>query len=385
MRVLQVFPRISPESGGPSSLTAFARCLTQHGVETTVATTDAGLTGQDVPLNRPVTRDGATYVFHKVLPAAGRWRLAPSFVTTLARTIASYDLVHIHWLYDFVCLAAARAAVAAGVPFVLQPHGSLDPHLRRKNRLVKAVYLATIGRPLLTRAAALVFTSEQERELSAYGPRRPEWVIPAALDWADFERLPPPGAFRHACPQVEGPFLLFLGRVSAQKGLDLLLPAFARIAPHHPALRLVVAGPDYRGYTAEVRALARRFSLEHRVHVTGMLTPALKLAALVDAERLVLPSYAENFGLVVTEALSCGLPVVMSDQVNIHREIAAAGAATIVQCTVESVARGIESSLADTGLRGRIAALGPALVRGHYTWDAVMPMVLDRYRDVTHG
>jgi glycosyltransferase involved in cell wall biosynthesis len=113
-----------------------------------------------------------------------------------------------------------------------------------------------------------------------------------------------------------------------------------------------------------------------------MLAHELKLAAFIDAEMFVLPSYAENFGAVITEALACGLPVVMSDQVNIHREIAAAGAATVVACSVESVAAGVASALHDTAARARIATLGPALVRAHYTWDAIIPTLAARYADV---
>ena len=230
MRILHVVPGISPKYGGPTNIPGLLRGLIRHGVDTTLVTTDNDPDGRlDVPLNVPVVRDGVPQVFHHVWPVASRFGFAPSLVTTLNRTIPSYDLVHIHWLYNFACMAAARAAVAAGVPFVVQPRASLDPHMRKKNDLVKRAYLATIGRPLLTRAAAVVFTAEDERALASYGPRRPEWVIPNGLDLAVYERLPPPGTFRAAFPALDGPFLLFLGRLSRQKGLDLLLPAFQRL------------------------------------------------------------------------------------------------------------------------------------------------------------
>lgn len=384
MRILQVVPGISPRFGGPSvALTGLARCLTSHGTDTTLLTTNADPAGRlDVPLNDRVIRDGAAYVFHNAWRIGGRWGLAPSLLKTLRRTVKTYDLVHIYWLYDFVSIAAAWAAIAAGVPFVVQPNGSLDPHLRKKNWLLKQVYLATVGRPLLTRAAAVVFTSEQERVLASYGPKRLEWVVPVGLDGASFAHLPPRGTFRSAFPAIDGPFLLFVGRLSRQKGLDLLIGAFARLARQRPDLWLVLVGPDPDGYEAHLRALSERLGVNHRVVFIGMLTHELKLAAFIDAELFVLPSYAENFGAVITEALACGLPVVMSDQVNIHREIAAAGAATVVQCSVESVAAGIASALSDTTAHGRIATLGPALVRAHYTWEAIIPTLVARYADV---
>ena len=384
MRVLQVVPGISEKYGGPSvALTSLVRALAAHGVDTTLYTTDNDPDGSlDVPLNQPVPRDGAVYEYHRVSGWARRYGWAPSLWTRLRATAGTFDVVHIHWLYNFACVAAARAARAAGVPFVVQLNGSLDPHLLKKNHAFKRAYLATVGRPLLRHAAAIICTSEQERLDAAYTPRRREWIVPVGLDGATFEGLPDPGTFRRAFPQVEGPFLLFLGRLSRQKGLDLLIGAFARMAPRHPRLRLVLAGPDPDGYAAVLKTAAREAGVEDRVVFAGMLPHALKLAAFVDADLFVLPSYAENFGAVVTEALACGLPVVISSQVNIHRELEAAGVATVVQCSVESVAAGVESALADPRLRPRIATAGPALVRDRYTWDAIVPGLVEKYAEV---
>ena len=373
---------MSPKFGGPTNIPGLLRTLIRHGVDVTLLTTDSDPDGRlEVPLNSLVMRDGVPQMFHHAWPVAGRFGFAPSLVTTLNRTVASYDLVHIHWLYNFSCVAAARVSVAAGVPFVVQPRASLDPHMRKKNDLVKRSYLATVGRPLLTRAAAVVFTAEDERALASYGPRRSEWVVPNGLDLSAYEQLPPPGTFRRAFPAIDGPFLLFLGRLSRQKGLDLLLPAFQRLRQSRPDLRLVLAGPDHEGYAAHVRTLAQQVGVADRVLFTGLITGNLKLAAFVDADLFVLPSYAENFGGAIIEALACGLPVVISDQVNIHRELAAAGAATVVKCSVDAVAAGIESAMADPANRRRIAHLGPSLVRSRYGWDEIAPMLIERYTE----
>lgn len=386
MRILHVVPGISPKYGGPTNIPGLLRGLIRQGVETTLVTTDNDPDGRlDVPLNVPVVRDGVSCIFHHVWPIVSRFGFAPSLFLTLKRTIRDYDLVHIHWLYNFACVAAAREAVAAGIPFVVQPRASLDPHMRRKNDLVKRAYLATIGRPLLTRAAAIVFTAEDERALASYRRRRPEWVIPNGLDLTGYDRLPPRGTFRTAFPTVAGPFLLFLGRLSHQKGLDLLLPAFERLSRARPELQLVLAGPDHEGYQQQVRTMAHQLGVANRVVFPGLIGGDLKLAAFVDADLFVLPSYAENFGGVIIEALACGLPVVISDQVNIHRELANAGAATVVTCSVDGVAAGIESALADTDGRRRIAVLGPTLVRERYGWDAIVPRLIAHYVDAIRG
>lgn len=384
MRVLQVVPGISPASGGPSvALTGLARTLVRHGVETTLLTTNADAGGRlDVPLNRPVVQDGVSYVFHHVPAIGRRWGYAPSIVASLRRTVAAHDVVHIHWLYGFVAIAAARAALAAGVPFVVQPAGSLDPHQFSKNEAVKRTYLWTLGRPLLRRAAAFVFTSQQERDLAVYHPSCPAWIVPVGLDSAAFRDLPPAGTFRRAFPAVRGPFLLFLARLDPKKGLDLLIRAFAQIARTRADLSLVVAGPDSGGYGGEMRRLAARLGIDDRVCFTGLLSHEMKLAAFTDAELFVLPSHAENFGAAITEALACGVPVVISNHVNIWREMAEAGVAIVVECSVDAVRAGLESALADGEFRRRVTASGPALVRERFTWDAIVPALVEQYASV---
>ncbi len=382
MRVLHVVASVSPNTGGSTNIVKIARALEQHGVETLVVTTVRSGGHGDVPIGQITKWRDVDTIFHDTKPIAGRWGLSPSLSRTLRRVIPSFDLVHIHWLYDFSSLAAAREAKRAGVPYVIAPHGSLDPHLSRKNHFGKRLYLSTVARRLMSDAAAVVFTAEEERRLASYGARKTEWVVPVGIDTGEFDTLPPPGLFRETFPAVTGPFLLFVGRVSPQKGLDLLLKALREIHTRRPDLWLVVAGPDYRGHRALMERLARDLGVADRVLFTGLLDHRPKLAAMGDAELFVLPSYAENFGLVNIEALACGLPVVTSDQVNIHQELAAANAATIVECTVKSVVAGIESALGDPGLRARIRTEGPALVRAHYTWDAIVPMLIERYGDV---
>jgi glycosyltransferase involved in cell wall biosynthesis len=383
VRILHVIPGVALTSGGPRNLVGLVECLARHGVDTTVLTTNLGATTPaDVSLGSSGGASAATHDVHNVWALGGRYGLAPSMARTLHRTIATYDLVHIHWLYNFSCIAAARAALASGVPYVVQPHGSLDPHLRKKNQLVKQVYMATVGRPLLRKAAAVVFDTPEESQLAAYAPRRPEWTLPTGLAREDFDSLPPRGTFRAAFPAVTGPFLLFVGRLSAQKGLDLLLGAFERLRHSRPDLQLVVVGPDFRGYEAQVRQMAAQLEIADRVVFTGVISHELKLAAFVDAELFVLPSYAENFGTVIIEAVMCGLPAVISDGVNTHRELESAGIATVVQRSLDSVVTGIESVLCDASARQRLAAAGPAFVNTRYTWDAIVPSVIARYEAV---
>jgi len=387
MRVLQVVPGISPAYGGPSvALTGLARALTDFGVDTTLLTTNASPGARlDVPLNEEINQDGARYLYHHVISLGGRYGVVPRLPATLARIVGTYDLVHIHWLFNFSCIATALAAMHANVPFVVQPNASLDPYLRRKNRLVKDAYLATVGRPLLRKASALIFTSDEERRLASYGRRGNEWIVPVGLDARSFASLPRPGTFRTAFPAVKESFILFVGRLSPQKGLDLLVSGFASIAHEHPGLDLVIAGPDSHGYGSAIRSLVERAGLSERVHFPGMLSHDLKLAAFVDARLFALTSYAENFGAVITEALACGLPVLMSDHVNIHQDIVRGGAGISVECSADAVADGIRRMLATPQQLAAMAVAGRRLARERYTWDVIVPGLVDRYKTVVRG
>jgi len=134
-------------------------------------------------------------------------------------------------------------------------------------------------------------------------------------------------------------YLLFLARIHEKKGCDILLDAFARTLARDPEWRLVMAGPDENGLGARLTAQAAALGLGDRVTFTGMLQGDLKWGALRSAEVFVLPSHQENFGVVVVEALACGTPVLISDKVNIAREISARGAGLTGSDTVDGTTR----------------------------------------------
>jgi glycosyltransferase involved in cell wall biosynthesis len=167
----------------------------------------------------------------------------------------------------------------------------------------------------------------------------------------------------------DGPIVLFLSRVHPKKGLDLLVPAFAQAAPADAVL--VIVGPDADGYSDQVRAMANRHSVGDRLLFTGMLRGRDRIEAFVDADLFALPSYQENFGIAVVEALASGCPVLISDQVNIHREITAGGVGVVVPTDTASVAQALAGWLGDPARRAAAAARAPAFVRARYDWQRI--------------
>ncbi len=163
--------------------------------------------------------------------------------------------------------------------------------------------------------------------------------------------------------------VLFLSRVHPKKGVDLLIRAFAR-ADLSDAV-LVIAGPGEQGYLDELGDLVKRHHLNSRVLFVGMLHGRHRIEALVDADLFVLPSYQENFGIAVVEALASGTPVLISDQVNIHQEIVGAGVGGSVPLDVSAFGDALGEWMRDANLRQSAQALTKPFVAEHYDWRGI--------------
>jgi glycosyltransferase involved in cell wall biosynthesis len=386
MKVLQVVPGMSPKYGGPSvALTNMTRLLSKHDIETTLITTNVDPAGRlNVPLGMPIEQCGARMLYYNVWPL-GRYAFSPSLAKALFQTAHLYDIIHIHWLYNFSSLLAAIAARKSQVPYVFQPNGSLDPNLMRRNRAVKRSYIALFGNYILRHADAIIFTSEAERRLAGLnGMPALSYVVPVGLDWAEYTNLPPLGEFRKQFPEIGNrQVVLFLGRISRQKGLDILISAFRKVVLEQPTAHLIIAGPDGEGYSREVKKLVAEFDLKSCVTFVGPLQGRSKLAAYVDSDVFVLPSYGENFGATVAEALACKCPVVISDRVNICDEITSAEAGIVTECSVDSTADGISRILGDQNLARRLGENGYELVKQNFTWDVAMKKLIPIYREIS--
>jgi len=393
VRVLHVTGALASRLGGPTRA-AIGMCegLAARGVEVTLFSTDLDEQGSWSPLRPPVLldvpTDGPVHVrgverrhFRARWPS--RVAFSPDLARALRERMPAFDVVHVHSLYLFTTLAACHYAGRRRVPYVVRPHGTLDPYLRRRHALRKAVWDGLLQRRHLDRAAAVQYTSEDERELARpFGIRAPAVVVPLGVDPAEFEALPARGSFRALHPQLRGRRLVvFLGRVTPKKGLDVLVAAFGRVAAEVPDAHLVIAGPD-DGHGQAVGRMIDALGLRARTTTTGMVAGRERLALLADADAWVLPSYTENFAIAAVEALACGVPVVISDRVNIHRDVSAAGAGLVTPCDPAAVAGAISRVLGDDGLRERLRAAGPALVRRSFTWDVAVARLLSLYAEL---
>jgi len=389
MRILHVISTLAPSSGGPTFVVRdLAAAQIDRGHEVTICTTD-----RDNPVRerlpdeyfRTVAAAGVQIeefpvVFAPLLlsPAAGRW---------LAGSLNGFDIVHIHGLYRFLPTYAAWQARRQSVPYVIMPHGALDPYLYARSsagRLrFKRLYERWFDLPNLHAAGAIHYTAEEERERAAFLKlRAPSFVVPNGLDWAQYATLPARGPLRARWGLSDAPLVLFLGRLHFKKGLDLLIPAFDALRQRVPGVQLVIAGPENDEYGQRVRGWVRERGLDAAVHFVGSLHGADVLQAYVDADVFALPSYTENFGMTVIEALACSLPVVISDQVNIHAEVSGAGAGLVTACDAGEVTAALELLLRDADRRRAMGAAGRRLVQARFTWPAIVAQLTAEYQKV---
>lgn len=293
--------------------------------------------------------------------------------------IGEFDLVHTHAIYLWPLWAAARCANAAEVPYVVSPRGMLEKDLiEQKSALWKAGLIAFIEKHTLEHAAAVHVTSEREAEqAAAFGFELPD--VRTIPNGVDVEHAP---ASKVTAPITAildgGPYVLYLGRVNWKKGLDRALRAWPQI----DAARLVIAGNDEEGYRDVLQSLAIQAGVSDRVVFTGPVHGADKAALLASAQLLVLPSYSENFGNVVLEAMAAGCPVVVTPEVGIAPEVARSGAGVVVDGHPPALAQGVSQLLANPARRAAMSARGKAAASERFSWAAVAQQMEALYESV---
>lgn len=276
-------------------------------------------------------------------PGKGSYGYSRRFRRWLTENVGNYDAVIVHGIWGYHSRAVRQACLQASTPYFVFIHGALDPWFKRRFPLKHAkkwLYWRLSEHSSLSKAQAVIFTQTSERNLArqSFKPYRfNEAIIPLGIDEPEGEPLLQRDVLFSKFPELrEKRILLFLSRLHPKKGCDLLIEAFARVAQLDGRLHLVVAGPDECNLERKLRELTDELQIADRVTWPGMLTGEVKWGAYRAAEVFVLISHSENFGIVLAEALACGLPVLTTNKVNIYREIEDFGAGLIGTDTVDS-------------------------------------------------
>lgn len=382
MKILHVVPSYFPavRYGGPIlSVHGLCKALAARGCEVEVFTTNVdGPRESNVPLGVPVDMDGVK-VWYFPVPALRRLYWSPALGAALRRHVERFDVVHTHSVFLWPTWAASRAARDRRVPYVMAPRGMLVRELiRRKSTLAKKLWINLVERKNLALASLIHFTSQVEADdANALGLQfRKSCIIPNGLELSEPVRGPTIDTPDAATAGHE-PYLLFLGRISWKKGLDRLI----RAMPAVPDCRLVVAGNDEEGLQPRLQAIAAQAGVDGRVIFAGPVYGEDKAALLRRARMLVLPSYSENFGNVVLEAMAAGCPVVVTPEVGAADIVRDSGAGAVMAGDPAVLGEGIRRMMADPEGLVRMGKKGREIVQRRYSWGIISRKMEKAYRD----
>ncbi len=385
MRILHVTPSFYPAwaYGGVARCTyELCRALARRGEAVTVWTTDV-LDARARTQDSDATVDGVRIRYFPNLSnrlAYHRQFYLPRGLWTHARRrIRDFDLVHLHAHRHVLNTIVGAAVQRAGIPYVFSGHGTVQPIERYVP--MKRVVDALGGRALLRRADACVAVAAAEvAHYQALGvDAQRVQVIPNGVHLDDYARIPAPGTFRLRHAIGDAPLILFVGKITPRKGVDVLLRALARLSVE---VRLVIAG-NFMMPDEPIRHLVQALGVGGRVQFVGMLSDEQKLAAYADADVVAYPSVHEIFGLVPFESLMCGTPVVVCNDSGCGQLLGAAGAALLVPYgDPQALADALQRFLGDPAFRRATVARGRCYIETHLGWERIAERTVALYREI---
>ncbi len=317
------------------------------------------------------------------------WFNAKDLIRNIEHHIPSADIVHLHLLWDRPVLIGAKVAQHMKKPYLVSPHGCLEPWRLRHKFIKKALYLRFFTRSIMQKAKCLHAVTEMEFEsFRKIGYNGDITIVPIGIEARQFQNLPTPAEAEDRWPILKNHrVVLFLSRLSPEKGLDILISAWAQLMRQqkYRDTILIIAGPDNRGYELKVKEIIKSYSLSKHVLLFGMVQGRPKHELFCRADIFILPSYSENFGLVVPEALACQCPVITTTGTP-WKKLNEENAGRWVPPTQESIYEALcelldmpENQRKEMGQRGR------KLVLENYTWDIATQKLLTVYKCIFDG
>jgi len=373
MRMIQIAPSLDRLYGGPVySVVAFARAAGAAGIEVTIA----GPTppAQELEWVHTELPEMTIRTFPTV--GADAFILSLPLVMWLRRHASEFDVIHVHGLLNPVSSLSALAAIRKNVPLVLHPFGTLSQYtFKHRRRWLKKTYFRLLDGPNLRAAGAIHFTTATERDEARL--HRLEWGGRAHV-------IPPPwiGANVQSANRIidrPGVNVLIIARLHPVKNIEGLLDAWTTVVRRVPDARLTIGGDGKSDYMRELCARVARLRIESSVRFTGFVRAAEKAQLLSEADLFVLPSYHENFGVVVLEALAAGIPVVITPEVQIGSFVLEHALGRVAKRSPAEFAEAIIGALADTHLRVRCRDMAPSLLTEHFAPEKVGIMLRNMY------
>lgn len=388
MRILQIIPSISLVYGGPSQMVrGLSAALAKQGVDVTILTTnsngDRGQPPLDVPLNQPVEEEGYQVRYFPCSPFR-RYKFSLNLLNWLKQHSSEFDLAHIHALYSPVSTASATICRSQKLPYILRPLGTLDPADLQKKKQIKKIYTTLLERPNIAGSAAIHFTSQEEANISErFGVKTKDLVIPLGVTLPEIQD-DPEQLLANLNINLQHPVILFMSRIEPKKGLNILIPALEKVLEKHINFQFILAGsnPQDPEYEAKIKQQIQQSTLAKKTIITGFVTGTVKTALLKVADLFVLPSYYENFGIAVAEAMATGTPVVISKGIYIWEDVEQAQAGWVGNNNIDEIANLIEIALQNPQERQRRGLNAQNYALQYYSWDAIAQQMIQAYQEL---
>jgi glycosyltransferase involved in cell wall biosynthesis len=386
VKVLHVIPSVSPAMGGPTQVVLnLVKALQECGVEAEIATTnDNGETLLDVPLNQRIEYEGVPVWFlPRFSPPLKEFIFSTAITQWLWQHIRDYDILDNHYLFSYASTCAGAIARFSNVPYTVRTMGQLAPWALAQSRVKKQVYAALIERHNLNRAAAIHCTSNGEVEdVQNFGIRTPTVTLPLGVNQSVYW----PQA-KQKLREIYGiskdtPIVLFLSRLHYKKRPDLLIESLSHLANQNYPFHLILAGSGEADYLTYLTNLVSSLGIAAQTTFPGFVAGQDKDLLLQGSDLFVLPSFAENFGIAVAEAMAAGLPAIITPGIQISPEIAAANAGLVVEGEVEALANAIAHLLTSPQQRQQMGENGKRLVSRRYSWNAIASHLSGVYRSI---
>ncbi len=384
MKVLHVIPAVAASYGGPSqAIIEICHASQKAGITVEIATTNADGKGKPKISNEIfLHKNIPTHFFPRTFNSEYKfsWRMTK----WLEKNVRKFDLLHIHSIFCYSTTIAAHFAGKFNVPYIIRPAGVLDPWPMRQHRLKKQFYLDWLERSNLNHAAAIHCTSEKEREsVVRFGFEAQPVVLSLSLEIDEKFRNLEKGLFRKRHSKFGNKKLIvFLSRIHKKKGIELLIDSLSRIRGSLPDFLLVIAGNGRDHYERLIKKKIKESKLEAQTFFTGFLQDTAKYQLLKDADLFVLPSYQENFGFSVIEAMQMGVPVIVSCHVDISKEIESFKAGRAIPCDAGTLGQTIHDLLKDDSERCQMGENAKRLVAEKFGREKMTEGLLLLYQSI---
>ncbi|QLE51310.1 glycosyltransferase [Nostoc sp. C057] len=387
MKILHIIPSIASVRGGPSqAVIEVVKALRDENIEAEIVTTnDNGNDLLDVPLGRRIEYNQVPVNFFKRFsPKVGSIRefaFSRELTIWLWQNVSKYDLLHVHAIFSYPSTVAMAIARFQGVPYIVRPLGQLCEWSLQQSSRKKQIYLQLIEKANLNYSKSIHFTSKQEQqEASQLNLSSPSFILPHGVDIPNIN----PNARQHLREYLnlpaDEPIVLFLSRLHPKKGLDYLIPALGKLSDYR--FTFVLAGSGDPNYESEIQSLLAINNIHNCTHLAGFVKGEIKDLFLQGADLFALTSYSENFGVAVLEALSAGIPVIVTPGVALANLVAQENLGYVAEFDITAIAAAIQQVLDCPEEAQKRGDRARKFILENYTWDRIASKLISVYTDI---